>query len=84
VVSSVGWEAFAPLTGRFRDLARQLLYVVGVTLPVTDLRRGRVRHHRHSAGLLQSADRCGRRVRRKIGPRGQAHGRSPRQQVVRA
>jgi hypothetical protein len=105
MVSSVGWEAFAPLTGRFRDLACQLPCVIGVTLQVTTAVSGilaiseraarrvpgdHVLGQRrsdlqllaviaHSAGVLQPADRCGRRVGRKIGPSGQA----PRQQVVR-
>jgi amino acid efflux transporter len=33
--SFVGWEAVAPLTGRFRDPARQLPRVIGTTLAVT-------------------------------------------------
>ena len=33
--SFVGWEAVAPLTGRFRDPARQLPQVIGTTLAVT-------------------------------------------------
>jgi amino acid efflux transporter len=35
VLSFVGWEAVAPLTGRFRDPARQLPWVIGTTLAVT-------------------------------------------------
>jgi amino acid efflux transporter len=33
--SFVGWEAVAPLTGRFRDPARQLPRVIGIALAVT-------------------------------------------------
>jgi amino acid efflux transporter len=35
VLSFVGWEAVAPLTGRFRDPGRQLPLVIGTTLAVT-------------------------------------------------